>query len=249
MSADLEFHPLAEIFPTIYGAEFDALASDIAALGLREPIVLFEGAILDGRNRYRACAEAGVPARFETYTGSDPVSYVVSLNLRRRHLDESQRAMVAARLANLRDGQRKTASPIGERAVSQADAAKMLTVGKRSVERAVEVRDQGAPDLIAAVDRGKVSVSAAADVATLPKARQAEVVKWSPDDIVKEANRIKRHRKETKREERKAEIADLAAVAAPAGARHDLRGAPRRAQPQHRDGAATLSAGASGRAL
>jgi hypothetical protein len=79
--------------------------------------------------------------------------------------------MVAARLANLRDGQRKTASPIGERAVSQADAAKMLNVGRRSVQRAVEVRDQGAPEFIAAVDRGKVSVSAAADVATSRRVR------------------------------------------------------------------------------
>jgi hypothetical protein len=95
MSA-LPYHPLANIFPLLDCGELAAQADDIRINGLREPIVLFEGAILDGRNRYRACAEAGIDARLETYDGNDPLAYVVSLNLKRRHLDESQRAMVAA---------------------------------------------------------------------------------------------------------------------------------------------------------
>ena len=97
----IPFHPLADIFPSIIGNEFDALVADIRDNGLREPIVLFDGQILDGRNRYRACEQAGVEPRFETYDGADPAGFVVSLNLRRRHLNEGQRSAVAAKLENL----------------------------------------------------------------------------------------------------------------------------------------------------
>jgi hypothetical protein len=94
-------HELSNIFPLIEGKDFVELKEDIKAHGLREPIVLFEGKILDGRNRFRACQETGVTPVFEEYTGTDPLSFVISLNLKRRHLNESQRAMVGAKLANM----------------------------------------------------------------------------------------------------------------------------------------------------
>lgn len=113
----MKFHPLSELFPLMQGREFDELVADIKAHGLREPITTLDGMILDGRNRWRACEAAGAEPRTCEYHGEDPLGWVVSLNLHRRHLDESQRAIVAAKIANLGDGQRKSASPIGERAV------------------------------------------------------------------------------------------------------------------------------------
>jgi ParB-like chromosome segregation protein Spo0J len=195
----LEFHPLADIFPLLEGQDFTELAADIKAHGLHEPIVLFEGRILDGRNRFRACLAAGVEPMFRPFDGDDPLAYVISLNLKRRHLSESQRAMVAAKLATLKRGDNQH-SPIGE--TSQAKAAELLNVGKRSVERATEVRDHGAPELQRAVERGDVSVSAAADVAALPEDEQRGIVARGEREILRAAQQIRARKAEVRRAER-----------------------------------------------
>jgi N6-adenosine-specific RNA methylase IME4 len=101
MSMTLSFHPAADLFPLIEGTEFTELVADVTAHGVREPITLYDGKILDGRNRYRAAQAAGVECPTRVYDGDDPLAFVISENLRRRHLHESQRAMVAAKLVLL----------------------------------------------------------------------------------------------------------------------------------------------------
>jgi ParB-like chromosome segregation protein Spo0J len=98
MSAEVQFHPLAEAFPLMTGAEFHELVADIEAHGLREPIVLFEGKILDGRNRARACENAGIEPTFTVYQGDDPLGYVISANVHRRHLTPGQKRKLIAKL-------------------------------------------------------------------------------------------------------------------------------------------------------
>jgi N6-adenosine-specific RNA methylase IME4 len=183
---NLEFHPLATLFPLLDGAGFDELVADIRIHGIREPIVLFEGKILDGRNRYRACIEAGVEPTFTVYQGDDPIAYVISLNLRRRHLDESQRAMVAAKLATLKLGDNQHSE-----GPSIEEASRLLNVGHASVERAKTVQRAGAPELVHAVEQGVVSVSAAADVATLPAQEQREIVARGEREILEAAKAIR----------------------------------------------------------
>jgi hypothetical protein len=192
-----EFHPLANVLPLVEGAEFDDLVADIGAHGLREPIVTFDDKILDGRNRYRACMAAGVEPIFTVYTGDDPVSYVISLNLRRRHLNESQRAMVAAKLATLKlgDNQHSEGLPIGR-------GSELLNVGERTVARAREVVEHGASELVQAVERGQVSVSAAADIATMPADDQREIVARGEREILRAAQDIRARKAEIRRAER-----------------------------------------------
>ena len=90
-----EVHDIANIFPLLEGPGFDALVEDIEKRGQQDPVWLYEGKILDGRNRYRALEKVGLEALVRSYTGDDPIGFVLSANLHRRHLNESQRAMVA----------------------------------------------------------------------------------------------------------------------------------------------------------
>jgi ParB-like chromosome segregation protein Spo0J len=106
----LKVHPAAELFPLIEGEGFAELVADIKANGLIDPIVLYDGMILDGRNRYRACLAAGVTPYFRVAVQSpetaniarplitDPVAYVISANIQRRHLTDEQKRELIAKL-------------------------------------------------------------------------------------------------------------------------------------------------------
>lgn len=170
----MKFHPYAEIFPLLGDAPFDELVADIKQHGLREKIWLYEGKILDGRNRFLACKTAKIEPEFREYKGDDALAFVVSLNVQRRHLTESQRAMAAAKIATLPKGSNQHASI---EASSQGTAAKSLKVGRSSVQRAKQVIEKGSKALQKAVETGEVSVSKAAKVVDLPKPEQLKAAK------------------------------------------------------------------------
>ena len=179
--AEMQFHPVSELFPAMAQAEFDALVSDITENGLREPIHIMGNSIVDGRHRYRACLQAQVEPQFVCVPeGTDVNALVISLNLRRRHLSESQRAMVAARLAALPIGSNQHAQIC---APSQDRAAELLNVSRRTVQHARTVIDQGTPELASAVDCGVIAVSSAADLTRLPLDTQQEVLGRTPQEI------------------------------------------------------------------
>jgi hypothetical protein len=94
-----ENHRFADFFPMMTAEELEVLTADIAQNGLRHPIVLFEGKILDGRNRLAACKKAEVEPQFVTHEGDEASAFdlVISENIARRDLTSSQRALSAAR--------------------------------------------------------------------------------------------------------------------------------------------------------
>jgi hypothetical protein len=116
------FHPLADIFPLMEGEEFDALVVDIKAHGPVEPIVMHEGMILDGRNRYRACLDAGVQPTFTSFRGDDPAAYVISANIHRRHLNAEQKRNLIAKLL-------KAEPTKSDRQIAQVAKVSPTTVG------------------------------------------------------------------------------------------------------------------------
>jgi hypothetical protein len=186
----LPFHPLADIFPLIEGSEFNALVEDIRARGLCEPVTVFQGKILDGRNRARAAAAAQVELSSVNYDGDDPLEFVISKNLRRRHLRDSQRALIAARLANMPRGAR---TDRGKRldSISTLRASQLLNTRARTVSNAKVVRDNGVSELVKLVERGECSVSAASIVARLSPDQQSSLVGQGTGAIVAHAHKIR----------------------------------------------------------
>lgn len=179
-------HPLSEMFPILDGEAQQQLVEDIRANGLIHPIIVFDGKILDGRNRYHACLDANIEPKFVTYDRDDPVSYVISQNLHRRHLGPSQRAMIAAKIANMRQGERTDLEPslkLGEvknPSISKGEAAKLLKVGESTVDVAKQVQRDAIPEVIQAVETNELPVNRAAAIAKLPVERQAEALSESP---------------------------------------------------------------------
>jgi N6-adenosine-specific RNA methylase IME4 len=231
----IPFHPLADLFPLIEGAEFDALVEDVRENGILEQIVMHDGMIIDGRNRYRAGLAAGIidptdagkpGMNFRSFGGiigddKDPLAWVLSKNLRRRHLSESQRAMVAARIARLEQG-RPALYPRGDgdkpanlpdlSPVTQADAADALHVSERSVRTARKVLEEGAPEVVDAVQRGDLAVSAAAELTSLPVEAQKEAIRSADPAalyaVIKEQRAKKQAEKKERRAAREADLAE-----------------------------------------
>lgn len=187
---DKEFHPVAEIFPLMSETEFRNLCDDIRENGLREDIWTHEDRIIDGRNRYNACLAAQVEPRFREWPGKgDLIAFVVSLNLHRRHLSESQRALVAARIATLQQGEKKDNAQ--NCALSQSDAAEMLNISRRSVQHAAKVLRDGVSDLQEMVESGELSVAAASTIAAQPKGKQKRLIRKEKSKIVSYASKIR----------------------------------------------------------
>jgi N6-adenosine-specific RNA methylase IME4/ParB-like chromosome segregation protein Spo0J len=211
----MKIHPVAEIFPTMSDAEFQSLKADIAEHGIREPIWTWHEYVIDGRHRLRASGELMVKCPMRAYHGDEAslVGFVVSLNLKRRHLDESQRAMVAANIARLPLGANQHTGSAN--LPTQAAAASMLNVSERTVRSARQVREDGAPELVQAVEQGRVSVSAAADVAMLPKPAQAQIVARGEAEILQAAKAIRAQKAEARRTDRIERINEIAANNAP----------------------------------
>ena len=147
--------------------ELGELADDIMLNGLHQPIVLYQGQILDGRNRYQACELAGIESDCTEYEGDDPLGYVLSLNLHRRHLTASQRAALAAEIANMTQADAGKAHGRGQdssgkiaEAISQPEAAEKLDVSERYVREAKKIQEES-PEHFDKVKSGELSLQQA----------------------------------------------------------------------------------------
>ena len=119
----------------------EAMRESILEHGQQHPIVLYQDQILDGVSREDACDHVGVKPKYTEFKGTEQeaLDYVVDANLIRRHMTLAQRAMAAAKLANMPRGRPSEKNKPAGRPISQAVAAKSMGVSPRTVRRAVRV--------------------------------------------------------------------------------------------------------------
>jgi len=181
----MEFHEIANIFPMMQSDEYENLVADIKQNGLIEPIILYENKILDGRNRWKACIEAGVEPRFENYSGDSPISYVISKNANRRHLSKSQLAMIATevlpmleeeaekrKIANLKQN-KADVELVPHRSIghSRDIAGEMLGVTGRYITEAKKIKTE-TPEFIEPILNGELTIPKATKLLKIEKAKE-----------------------------------------------------------------------------
>lgn len=147
----IELHPLCTLFPRLIGSEFDALRDDIKTNGLRAPIVLHDGMILDGGNRYRACIDAGITPDFVEFSGGNLVSFVLSANLHRRHMSAGQQAAIVASAQDWGKAQ-TVGNPQFKQSEQKCNVAPLATSEQRAAESGASLRTQKMADKVAKAD-------------------------------------------------------------------------------------------------
>lgn len=196
----MEYHEAANLFP-LDESTIGELAEDIQKNTQREPIALIEEGgekkILDGRRRYLACQSKGISPMMTTVETDDPIAYVLSLNLHRRHLTETQRAYIGTQAVDLytkaakerqkrgqfgvKDQVKPVAAHVQQpkgRAVEKA--AEQVGVSARSIYHMKNVVEKGSPELLEAVGKGQVSIRKAVKIANLPLDEQAAAITAGP---------------------------------------------------------------------
>ena len=140
-----------------------------------DPIILYQGQILDGRNRYKACQLAGLRPWVEEFsalkTKRNLEEFVLSRNLRRRHLTVGQKAAIALEWADqiaLRpnsDKSKSTGRPRG----AVLEAAKHIGIDRQRVFEARVIRSSN-QSLYQQLKAGSCSIhSALAEVRGTPE--------------------------------------------------------------------------------
>lgn len=170
----LSIHPACALWPRPSDEVVREIAEDIKARGLDNPIWLFEGAILDGKTRYEACEMVGVTPRFETYTGNDPVEFVVSQNAKRRHMSQGAMGLIIADLAKLRrggdrgnqyTGGKVVATTLANKNQTMTNLAEIAGLSRDTLIDCKTLHKKAEPNVIEMVRANQVGIQSAASFA------------------------------------------------------------------------------------
>lgn len=190
---EYDTHPAALALPELPDEEFAALMEDIGAHGQRIPIELtHDNRILDGRHRYRACRKLGVLPKVHKLAKSvDPIAYVISANVRRRHLTVGQRAAIGSELSKLSPGNPQFSAGIpnsppaaNSDSATQSSIAESLGIAPQRIREYRQVREADA-DLAKEVAAGDVPLTRAVKEVREDKKKPAQLADRHGDLVPK----------------------------------------------------------------
>ncbi|PUE36083.1 plasmid replication/partition related protein [Limnohabitans sp. Jir72] len=189
--------------------EHKALERSILAEGCRDALVLWGDVLVDGHNRYGICQKHGLPfqtvqnTRFQSM--EDVHLWMIDQHLGRRSVSDFQRGVLALRKREILEERRlaaaaENASPPADAGAepnsteplkSRSDIAKAARLSSSQVMQIEKIQKQAAPELVAAVKAGTISINAAAAVATLPTEDQKSAVLGGKDELKQAAKRVR----------------------------------------------------------
>lgn len=220
-----ELDPCCMEFPPMEDDDFESLKASIDRNGLLQPILLWQGRVLDGRHRLKACAELNKPPVFKELTCSyeKATSMAFAANINRRNLSVGQRALLGARLATRKPGQTKASKQV-ESPFTQEDAAKLFGVSRDAVQRACSLLAGAKKATLDAVHSGTMSLNEA--VVVMNTGQSSLRTKTTPEErkALKVAAGVKERLGKEARHLRLVKQAALSAknVALPTGSRYSI---------------------------
>jgi len=175
-----ERHPLSAAFGDMSEDEYQDLKDSLENIGLQNPIVMFEGRVIDGWHRYKACEELGVPfTTVELGEDQDPQYYVISTNTRRNQTKAQKAISLSEVYAWGRHGDNQHKNRKGTEypsSFTSQQIAEEAGVSEKTIKQAKAVITKAVPELINAVKNGEIGLTKAAQIAKLPKSEQATAI-------------------------------------------------------------------------
>lgn len=173
----LKQHPLSTAFPAMCEADFQSLRDSIEAIGVQNPITVYEGMVIDGWHRYRAANEMGMDCPTVDLGDVDPRDFVMAQNKARRHITQAQLAMATTAVYAWHPAHRPKKELHTECAVkTTGEMAGIAGVHRNTIVQAQAVQSKAAPEVVEAVKRGEIGLPKAAAIAKLPQSEQAAAI-------------------------------------------------------------------------
>jgi len=191
MILKMKAHKFADIFPMMDEVDFNNLKKDIKENGFdnERAILIYEDKILDGRNRFKACKELEIKPTTRNYEGDNPLSYVISNNLDRRHLTPSQRAVIGVEILPLLEEEANRRMSVGGKGVNKLttlekgraseQVAKQFHTNREYITNAKKLKETN-PTLFEEVKQGTK------DFSDVKKEQRLEKIKKQREELQKE---------------------------------------------------------------